>query len=178
MMRVLPRLFAKKSGKFEVPSRRFKGSFRFLMSTSSSSTKNMLLSIDQGTTSTRALLFSPELEVVKSSQTEFPQIYPAPGWCEHDPEEIINSVKSCLQDLGAEKDKVAGIGITNQRETTVAWSRSTGKAFGNAIVWLDTRTQSTVGELLGEKRDKDMLRALTGLPVSTYFAGVFDFLDY
>ncbi len=143
----------------------------------SSNTPNMsqLIAIDQGTTSSRAILFSAELDVVKSKQQDFEQHYPQPGWCEHDPEEIVSSVKECLKGLGADKASVAGIGITNQRETTVAWSRKTGKPFCKAVVWLDTRTQSSVAQLLGgegHSGNKDKFRDITGLPISTYFSGV------
>jgi len=136
-----------------------------------------ILSIDQGTTSSRALLFDVEGGAVAKEQMELKQHYPHPGWTEHDPNEILNSVVKCcesvLKQAGAKPGEVAAIGITNQRETTVAWDRVTGKPYNKAIVWLDTRTAETVQKLTqGAKGGKDRFRETTGLPVSTYFSAV------
>jgi len=134
-----------------------------------------VLSIDQGTTSSRALLFDKEGQPKAKEQIELTQHYPEAGWCEHDPQEILDGVVKCCQGalakVGAGKADVAGIGITNQRETTVAWDRATGEPFYRAIVWLDLRTADTVGKLCA-KGSKDRFRKQTGLPVSTYFSAV------
>ena len=103
-----------------------------------------LLAIDQGTSSSRAVIYDHATEVVASAQQEFPQIYPQPGWVEHDPEVIWSSVRAvCKEALGAacaSAAQITGIGITNQRETTLVWDRETGKCVYNAIVWQDRRT--------------------------------------
>jgi len=135
-----------------------------------------VLSIDQGTTSTRAVLFDQEGQSVLKEQMEFEQHYPQPGWVEHDPKEIMDTVIKCCQGVLAKAScssaDVAAIGITNQRETTVAWDRETGEPLHNAIVWLDLRTAETVHALSESGANKDRFREMTGLPVSTYFAGV------
>ncbi|CAD7942791.1 unnamed protein product [Amoebophrya sp. A120] len=135
--------------------------------------KKYLLTIDQGTTSTRCLLFDYQFRHVRTAQEEFPQYYPKPGWVEHEPSEILQSVRNCATKLKVGADEVAAIGIANQRETTVAWDRSTGKPLHKAIVWMDTRTHDVVKDLL-QKYDQntDHFRAKTGLPISTYFAGI------
>ena len=132
-----------------------------------------VLAIDQGTTSTRAIIFNKNLEIVSSSQKEIEQFFPAPGWVEHDLEEIYSTVIDTASDA-VKKAKISSkdilsIGIANQRETTVAWSKSTGKPFYNAIVWQDTRTQSICDELTKNKRFTELIKC-TGLPVSTYFS--------
>jgi glycerol kinase len=103
--------------------------------------KSFILAIDQGTTSSRVLVIDHNLKVVDYAQREFQQITPKVGWVEHDPEAIWSSVTECLQEMRAKhnlsKANVEAIGITNQRETTVAFSRKTGKPYHNAIVWLD-----------------------------------------
>ena len=103
-----------------------------------------LIAIDQGTTSTRAIVFDDKLAPVAIAQQELRQIYPAPGWVEHDPEEIWSSVVATVRDAmakaGVAAKDIAGIGITNQRETTIVWDRATGKPIHNAIVWQDRRT--------------------------------------
>jgi len=135
-----------------------------------------ILSIDQGTTSSRALLFDQDGAAVAKEQLELKQHYPQPGWAEHDPKEILSAVVQCCQTAmtlgGATSADIAAIGITNQRETTVAWSRITGEPFHKAIVWLDTRTGETVGKLCKGQGGKDRFRAKTGLPISTYFSAV------
>ena len=99
------------------------------------------ISIDQGTTSSRAILFGEDGSILKTCQMEFEQIYPKPGWVEHNPEEIWETTKSVLKDLYhsdiAKKHKIRGIGITNQRETTILWDKKSGKPIYNAIVWQD-----------------------------------------
>src|SRR5207247_11103466 len=103
-----------------------------------------LLAIDQGTTSTRTIIFDSELNPVATAQQEFRQIYPAPGLVEHDPEEIWSSVvatvRAALAKAGAHARDVAAIGITNQRETVIVWDRATGRPIHNPIVWQDRRT--------------------------------------
>ncbi len=98
-----------------------------------------ILSLDQGTTSSRAIIFNNKAEVVSTSQKEHRQIFPQPGWVEHDPMEIwenqLSTALVALKSAGLSKNDIAGIGITNQRETVVAWSRKTGAAICNAIVW-------------------------------------------
>jgi glycerol kinase len=127
--------------------------------------------IDQGTTSSRCILFDRDGEVVFVDQREHEQIHPRAGWVEHDPQEIVRRVRECvggaLASSPAEAGDVAAIGITNQRETTVVWDRETGEPVYNAIVWQDTRTDQIVREL----GDADQLRESTGLPLSTYFSG-------
>ena len=109
-----------------------------------------------------------------SAFEDFPQIYPSPGWVEHDPERIFESVKSCILKLGlVETDDVKAIGITNQRETIVAWSRSTGRPFHNCLVWLDTRTHEAVKlEASTSALGVNKYRNITGLPLSTYFSAM------
>ncbi|GMH37285.1 hypothetical protein BSKO_05158 [Bryopsis sp. KO-2023] len=135
-------------------------------------------SIDQGTQSTRFTLYDRDAKSIGSYRVEFSPICPKPGWCEHDPETIWNSVvesiSKCVE--AAEKThgplKVLSIGITNQRETTLVWDRATGKPLYTAIVWLDCRTRDVCKKLVEEVGDKDYFREVTGLPVSTYFSGV------
>ena len=130
--------------------------------------------IDQGTSSTRFLVLDDQGEVVASAQKEHKQIYPKPGWVEHDPMEIWANTKDvvagALGRAGIEASDLAGVGITNQRETTVLWDRSTGEPVANAIVWQDTRTAQLVEEL-GGADGPGRYTARTGLPLATYFAG-------
>jgi glycerol kinase len=131
--------------------------------------------IDQGTTSSRFIIFDRSGRVVSSAQREHEQIYPHPGWVEHDPEEIWRSTKDVIREAmesrGLQPEDLAAIGITNQRETTVVWHRKSGKPVYNALVWQDTRVASTVAEFsaLG---GQDRYRARTGLPLATYFSGL------
>ena len=135
--------------------------------------KTVILSIDQGTTSSRTLVFSPQGDILYSAQEEFPQIYPNDGWVEHDPEAIWSTVLSTLKDAYAfaEKSgaKIAGIGITNQRETTLVWERKTGKPLYNAIVWQDRRTAEQCRKIK-ETYDEADLTAKTGLLLDPYFS--------
>jgi glycerol kinase len=130
--------------------------------------------LDQGTTSTRFMIFDHGGQVVAIHQKEHEQIYPKPGWVEHDPAEIWarsqEVIKGALEKAGIAASDLAAVGITNQRETTVVWDRNTGKAVHNAIVWQDTRTDVIVNEFAKEG-GQDRLRAKVGLPLATYFSG-------
>ena len=130
--------------------------------------------IDQGTTSSRCILFDADGRIVGADQREHEQITPRAGWVEHDAAEIWIRVRECIGGVmastPAEADEVAAIGITNQRETAVVWDRETGVPIHNAIVWQDTRTAQLVHELAGD-HGVDRLRDVTGLPLSTYFSG-------
>ncbi|MFW8633746.1 glycerol kinase GlpK [Cribrihabitans pelagius] len=133
-----------------------------------------ILAIDQGTTSTRAILFDAKMQVAGTAQKEFTQHYPQAGWVEHDPEELWSStVEVCrevMAELGVEAGDLAGIGITNQRETTVVWERETGKAIHNAIVWQDRRT-AKICESLREAGHEEVVADRTGLLLDPYFSG-------
>ena len=133
-----------------------------------------ILAIDQGTTSSRAMIFNHEGEVVNAAQKEFTQYYPKPGWVEHDPDEIWGTTLGVIADaLGKANIKpaqIAGIGITNQRETTVVWDAETGKPIHNAIVWQDRRTASICDDLK-DKGLEDKIKNKTGLVVDAYFSG-------
>jgi glycerol kinase len=133
-----------------------------------------IAAIDQGTTSSRCMVFDETGRVVAVDQREHRQIFPRPGWVEHDPAEIWLNVQSCvnnaLQRAGITPRDLAAVGITNQRETTVLWDRRTGAPVHNAIVWQDTRTDALVTELGGDA-GQDRFREQTGLPLATYFSG-------
>jgi glycerol kinase len=130
--------------------------------------------LDQGTTSTRAMIFDHSGKVVSVAQKEHEQIFPKPGWVEHDPQEVWarsqEVLDEALSSAGATADDIAGLGITNQRETAVVWDKNTGEPVMNAIVWQDTRTDRLVDELSREG-GQDRFRPQTGLPVATYFSG-------
>ena len=130
--------------------------------------------IDQGTTSTRFMIFDHGGNVIAVHQKEHEQIYPKPGWVEHDPLEIWERTQEvmdgALEKGGISPKDIAAIGITNQRETTVLWDKSTGKQIYNAIVWQDTRTDEIINELAKEG-GQDRFRLKTGLPLATYFSG-------
>lgn len=131
--------------------------------------------IDQGTTSTRCIVFDRQGQIISLAQKEHKQIYPQPGWVEHDPEEIWRNTLEVVA-LARIKAKlatadIAAIGITNQRETTVVWNRRTGKPYHNAIVWQDMRTADLVTEYAKEG-GQDRFRPQTGLPLATYFSGL------
>jgi glycerol kinase len=134
----------------------------------------LLLAIDQGTTSPRAILFGADGRARASAQEELPQIYPRPGWVEHDAEEIWRAtqatLRACLARAGARAADIAGIGITNQRETTVIWDRATGRPIHNAIVWQDRRTAPWCQRMKAEIGD-ETLGARTGLLFDAYFSG-------
>ena len=130
-----------------------------------------LIAIDQGTTSTRAIVFDAALAPVASAQQELRQIYPAPGLVEHDPEEIwsatLATVRAAMARAGAEARDIAALGITNQRETTIIWDRATNRPIHNAIVWQDRRTADRCGAL---RQDEPMIAARTGLLLDPYFS--------
>jgi glycerol kinase len=130
--------------------------------------------LDQGTTSSRAMIFNHEGRVVSVSQKEHEQIYPQPGWVEHDPKEIwarcTEVLDEAMETAGAARDDIAALGITNQRETTVVWDRNTGEPVHNALVWQDTRTDKLVDEL-SQDGGQDRFREKVGLPLATYFSG-------
>jgi len=132
------------------------------------------MALDQGTTSSRAMVFDHSGRVAAVSQKEHEQIYPRPGWVEHDPKEIWARCQEVLDEAmesaGAARDDIAALGITNQRETTVVWDRNTGEPVMNAIVWQDTRTDKLVDELSADG-GQDRFRSHVGLPLATYFSG-------
>lgn len=134
---------------------------------------DVILSIDQGTTSSRTLVFSPKGKILFTAQREFPQIYPQDGWVEHDPETIWQSVLKTLQDAYEfcedNNHQVKGIGITNQRETTLVWNRETGECLYNAIVWQDRRT-AAVCRKMAKTFPVEKLNAKTGLLHDPYFS--------
>jgi glycerol kinase len=137
------------------------------------SSKQCVLAIDQGTTSSRAIVFDSQAQQVSVAQEEFPQIYPTEGWVEHDSEAIWNTVLATSQQAVREAEakgyQVVSIGITNQRETTVVWERSTGKPIYNAIVWQDRRTTEHCAALKAQGTEPDVQRK-TGLLVDPYFS--------
>ena len=132
-----------------------------------------LLAIDQGTTSTRAILFDTALTPIASAQQELRQIYPAPGWVEHDPEDIwsatVATARAALAKAGARAGDIAGIGVTNQRETTIVWDRATGRPIHNAVVWQDRRT-ADMGAGLRQAGHEPAVAARTGLLLDPYFS--------
>ncbi|AMY14988.1 glycerol kinase [Limosilactobacillus reuteri] len=137
------------------------------------SEQQYIMAIDQGTTSSRAIIFDHDGNKVAISQQEFPQYFPQPGWVEHDPLEIWDSVQSVISNVMIKSQikpyKIAAIGITNQRETTVIWDRHTGKPIYNAIVWQSKQT-SDIAEQLIKDGYKDMIHQKTGLVIDSYFA--------
>ncbi|MCS5488117.1 glycerol kinase GlpK, partial [Curtobacterium flaccumfaciens pv. beticola] len=132
-----------------------------------------IVAIDQGTTSTRAIVFDHSGSIVSVGQKEHEQIFPRAGWVEHDPAEIWDNTREVIGQALSRADitrhDVAAVGITNQRETAVVWDKTTGKAVYNAIVWQDTRTQAIVDKLADG--DTDRYKSIVGLPLATYFSG-------
>ncbi|KPH77501.1 glycerol kinase GlpK [Bosea vaviloviae] len=132
-----------------------------------------ILAIDQGTTSSRALIFDSKLEVVASAQREFAQHFPASGWVEHEPEDIwegvLSTCREALRKAGLDAAAIAAIGITNQRETTLVWDRRTGRAIHRAIVWQDRRTAGTCADLVAAGHEA-LVAARTGLRIDPYFS--------
>lgn len=142
--------------------------------------------------STRFIVFDEQAKIITEHQTEFDQILPHAGWHEQSPEALVDAMRECmnramykLEFMGWHKDSIKGIGITNQRETTLCWSKSTGKSLCNAIVWDDTRTVAVVRQFEDKldaegiegddgkvAKGKDALVSLTGLPLSTYFSAI------
>lgn len=137
-------------------------------------TKDYLLALDQGTTSSRALLFTPQGEIVASAQVPFPQHYPKPGWVEHDPMELLDSqlraAADCVAKSGVCAGQIAAVGLANQRETALLWEKRTGKPVGNAIVWQCRRTAEFCTRLQQEGYAQ-AIRARTGLLPDAYFSG-------
>ena len=136
--------------------------------------KKYILALDQGTTSSRAIIFNKDGEVLGTSQSEFTQIYPKPGWVEHDPMEIWGTqsgvARQVIEKVGVRTDEIAAIGITNQRETTIVWDKTTGRPIYNAIVWQCRRTAQICDDLK-EKGLEDKIKEKTGLVVDAYFSG-------
>jgi len=137
-------------------------------------TNKYIMALDQGTTSSRAILFDKAGAIVSVAQKEFTQIFPQPGWVEHDPAEIWSSqigvATEAIAKAGLEGGHIAAIGITNQRETTIVWDRETGKPVHNAIVWQDRRTADYCDHLKAAGHEK-MIREKTGLVIDAYFSG-------
>ena len=136
--------------------------------------KKYVLALDEGTTSARAILFDRQARIVSMAQHEFAQIYPRPGWVEHDPMDIYANqyaaMTECIAKSGILPEEIAGIGITNQRETTVVWEKATGKPLCNAIVWQCRRTADLCEHLIAEGR-ADYIQKTTGLRPDAYFSG-------
>jgi glycerol kinase len=130
--------------------------------------------IDQGTTSTRCMLFDHDGQIVSVAHKEHEQIYPQPGWVEHDPIEIWQRtqdvIRAAIAQAGAAHGDIAAVGITNQRETAIVWNRHTGQPYYNAIVWQDTRTKAICDQLAADG-GQDRFRPTVGLPLATYFSG-------
>src|SRR3954470_15149194 len=133
-----------------------------------------ILALDQGTTSSRAIVFDHAGSIKAVAQKEFPQIFPQPGWVEHDPNEIwatqAGVAAEALAEAGLLPNDIAAIGITNQRETTVVWDRKTGKPICNAIVWQDRRTAGICDQLKARGLER-LIRGKTGLVLDAYFSG-------
>ena len=133
--------------------------------------KKYILALDEGTTSARSILFDRVCNVVSMAQQEFPQIYPQPGWVEHDPMDIYAnqyaSMTECIAKSGISPDEIAGVGITNQRETTIVWEKATGRPVYNAIVWQCRRTSGYCERMSGYA---DMIMQKTGLKLDAYFS--------
>ncbi|HEY69680.1 MAG TPA: glycerol kinase GlpK [Anaerolineae bacterium] len=134
----------------------------------------LIAAVDQGTTSSRCMLFDRRGRIVGSDQKEHQQIYPQPGWVEHDPLEIWERtqqvIRGAIKDAKAHPQDIAAVGVTNQRETSVVWNKTTGKPYHNAIVWQDTRTKPLCDALAAEG-GQDRFRPQVGLPLATYFSG-------
>jgi glycerol kinase len=134
-----------------------------------------ILAIDQGTTSSRAILFNKQMKIEAVSQEEFPQYFPNSGWVEHNPDDlfntVLNSCKNVLKEANATIDDIVSIGITNQRETTVVWDKNTGEAIYNAIVWQDRRTAKECDLLKKDGHEKTIVEK-TGLLLDPYFSGM------
>ena len=136
--------------------------------------KKYAAAVDQGTTGTRFMIFDQEGQPVSAAYEEHQQIYPQPGWVEHDPMEIWQKtqkvIKGAMEKGGIKAEEIVGIGVTNQRETTVVWDKNTGKPYYNAIVWQCTRTKD-ICDALSADGGQDRFRAKVGLPLATYFSG-------
>ena len=137
--------------------------------------KKYVIALDQGTTSSRAIIFDKDQNILDVSQKEFTQIYPNAGWVEHNPLEIWASQYGVLQEVMAKtnitQEEIAAIGITNQRETTIVWDKNTGEPVYNAIVWQCRRTAAIVEELKKDTEFSDYVKDNTGLLLDAYFSG-------
>ncbi|MBI9047795.1 MAG: glycerol kinase GlpK [Anaerolineaceae bacterium] len=135
--------------------------------------KKYIAALDQGTTSSRCIIFNHDGEIVSLSQAEHQQIFPKPGWVEHNPIEILNSSIKVMKEAIAKKNidihEIAALGITNQRETCLLWNKTTGQPYGNAIVWQDMRTDVICNQLI-KTHGEEFFRKKTGLPISPYFS--------
>ncbi|WP_372658838.1 glycerol kinase GlpK [Hydrogenophaga sp.] len=133
-----------------------------------------LLALDQGTSSSRSIVFREDGQIVAMAQREFRQIYPQPGWVEHDPRDLWNTqletAREVLQKAGLQASAIAAVGITNQRETTLVWNRKTGQPIYNAIVWQDRRAENTCAEMRAQGLE-DTVQEKTGLRIDAYFSG-------
>ena len=133
-----------------------------------------ILAIDQGTTSTRAILFDKRCKIISAAQQEFRQFFPKPGWVEHEPEDlwrtVLSTCRSAMRKAGVRAKEIAGIGITNQRETTVVWDRRSGRAVHRAIVWQDRRTADVCAALRKAGHEAGIV-SRTGLLLDPYFSG-------
>ena len=136
--------------------------------------KDIAMAIDQGTTGTTVVLLDREMNLLSKVNNEFAQHYPQPGWVEHDPEEIwactVKTMEEAIRAADVDPTRIAGIGITNQRETTVLWERATGRPVHRAIVWQDRRTASFC-DRLKKKKLEPKIRKKTGLVLDPYFSG-------
>ena len=132
-----------------------------------------VLALDQGTTSSRAILFDRDSNIIQIVQQEFSQIFPQDGWVEHNPNEIFDTqsavVRECVKNAGISSKDIAAIGVTNQRETTVVWNKTTGAPIYNAIVWQDRRASVYCDKLKSEGKT-DLIREKTGLILDSYFS--------
>ena len=133
-----------------------------------------LLALDQGTSSSRSIVFDTQGRIVASAQQELPQIYPRPGWVEHDPREIwrtqLSTAREALAKAGLKASDIRSVGITNQRETTIVWNRATGVPIHHGIVWQDRRAEPTCQQLR-EAGHSDTILQKTGLRIDAYFSG-------
>ena len=133
-----------------------------------------LLALDQGTSSSRSIVFDAQGRIVASAQQELPQIYPRPGWVEHDPREIwrtqLSTAREALTKAGLKASDIRSVGITNQRETTIVWNRATGTPIHHGIVWQDRRAEPTCQQLR-EAGHSDAILQKTGLRIDAYFSG-------
>ena len=136
--------------------------------------KKYVMALDAGTTSNRAIIFDENSKIVGVSQKEFTQIFPQPGWVEHDADEIWSTMttvmKEALEESGLSANDISAIGITNQRETTVVWDKNTGRPVYNAIVWQSRQTAS-IAEDLKKKGLTEEFKNKTGLTIDAYFSG-------
>ena len=138
--------------------------------------KKYVVAFDQGTTSTRTIVFDLKGQIKSTAQKELTQHYPQSGWVEHDPKKIytdqLETFNKAIESAEIHPEEIAAIGITNQRESLVIWDGLSGEPLHPIILWLDTRTIDTVSTLEKKLGSKDALRSITGLPISTYFTGV------